>query len=110
MRMQVQSLAPLSGFRIRWCHELWCRRGSDLTLCRLAAAAPILPLAWELPCATDASVEAKTKSRIVTPLSFECSVYARLAKCSVYSYLIDTTKTNGNSHTHFIDKEPASEG
>ena len=25
MRMQVQSLAPLSGFRIQHCHELWCR-------------------------------------------------------------------------------------
>ena len=24
-RMQVQSLALLSGLRIRGCHELWCR-------------------------------------------------------------------------------------
>ena len=25
MRLQVQSLASLSGLRIRLCHELWCR-------------------------------------------------------------------------------------
>ena len=25
MRLQIQSLASLSGLRIRRCHELWCR-------------------------------------------------------------------------------------
>ena len=48
MRLRVQSLASLSGLRIQY-----YRRGSDpvwLWLwCRWAAAAPIRPLAWELP-------------------------------------------------------------
>ena len=37
------------------------RRGSDPTLlwlwCRPAAEAPIRPLAWKLPCATDAALK-----------------------------------------------------
>lgn len=40
MRMWVQPVALLSGFRIWYCSELWCSP---------AAAAPIRPLAWELP-------------------------------------------------------------
>ena len=41
MKMCARSLALLSGLRI-WCYcELQCRS---------AAAAPIQPLAWELPC------------------------------------------------------------
>ena len=67
MRMQVQSLALLSALRIRCCCELWyrlqtqlgsgfavscgigCRHSSDPALlwCRLAATAPIRPLAWK---------------------------------------------------------------
>ena len=44
------------------------RCGSDLALLclwqRLAVVAPIQPLAWELPCATDAALEkAKTKTK-----------------------------------------------
>ena len=30
MRMQVQSLALLSGLKIRYCHELWCRSQTRL--------------------------------------------------------------------------------
>jgi len=33
IRLQVQSLASLSGLRIQRCHEMWCRsqtHGSDL--------------------------------------------------------------------------------
>ena len=30
MRLWVQSLASLSGFRIRHCHELWCRSQTQL--------------------------------------------------------------------------------
>ena len=54
MRMQVQSLAPLSGLRIQRYHELWCRsrHGSDLVWLwlwrRLVAVAPIQPLAQAL--------------------------------------------------------------
>ena len=51
MKLLVQSLALLSGLRIRHCRELWCR---------LAATAPIRPLAWEPPYAKGAALE-KTK-------------------------------------------------
>ena len=43
------------------------RRGSDPELLwllhRLAAAAPIEPLAWELPCATGAALKSKTNQQ-----------------------------------------------
>ena len=48
-------LALLSGLRIQHCRELWCR---------LAAAAPIRPLAWELPYATGGEALKKKKKRI----------------------------------------------
>ena len=57
MRMQVQSLAFLSGLRIQCCHKQWCgaRCSLDPTLlwlwCRPASVALIGPLAWELPYA-----------------------------------------------------------
>jgi len=67
MRLQVQSLALLSGLRIRRCPELWCscRCGSDPELLwlwqRPAATAPIGPLAWEPPYAAGVALEkAKT--------------------------------------------------
>ena len=51
MRMQVQSLASLSGLRIWHClrYGVGHRCGSDLVLlwCRRVATAPIQPLAWE---------------------------------------------------------------
>ena len=52
MRMQVPSLALLSGLRIWCCRELWCR---------LAATVPIQPLAWELPYTADVAVKKKKK-------------------------------------------------
>ena len=70
--MQVPSLALLSGLRILHCHELWCRsqlwcRRSDPTLlwlwCRLAAAAPVLPLAQELPNAAREAQEGREGRR-----------------------------------------------
>ena len=33
MRLQVRSLASLSGLRIRRCHELWCRSQTQLRSC-----------------------------------------------------------------------------
>ena len=57
MGLRVQSLAFLSELRIWRCRELWCshRCSSDPALlwlwCRLAATAPIRPLAWEPPYA-----------------------------------------------------------
>ena len=58
MRTQVQSLALLSGLRIRRCRELCVGRRCSLDppllwlWCRLAATTPVGPLAWELLCAT----------------------------------------------------------
>ena len=46
--MQVQSLASLSGLRIRRCPELWRRP---------AAVAPIRPLAWEPLYAAGAALQ-----------------------------------------------------
>ena len=52
MRMWVRSLVLLSVLRIQCCHELWCR---------LAAAAPIQPLACELPHAAGAALKRQKK-------------------------------------------------
>ena len=64
MRLRVQSLALLSGLRIQHCHELWCRsqmwlrsRVAVAVARRPAATAPIRPLAWEPPHASDAALE-----------------------------------------------------
>ena len=62
MRTWIQSLASLSGLRIQPCCELWCR---------LAAAAPIQPQAWELSYAVHAALKdqkkKKKKKGIVVP-------------------------------------------
>jgi len=69
MRMQVRSLASLGEVRI-WCwRELWFRLQTQLrsrvavAVCRLAAAAPIGPLAWERPYAKGAALKSKKKKR-----------------------------------------------
>ena len=67
MWMWDWSLAPLSGLRIWCCHELQCGSqtwlDSVLVLLwlwhRLAAAARIRPLAWELPYAAGAALKSK---------------------------------------------------
>ena len=63
MRLQVRSLASLSGLRIWRCHELWCRCSSDPMLlwlwCRPAAEALIGPLAWELPYAAGTALKSR---------------------------------------------------
>ena len=62
-RLQVQSLASLSGLRIQRCPELWysCRRSSDPALlwlwCRPAAVVLTGPLAWEPPYAASAALK-----------------------------------------------------
>ena len=48
----ILGLASLSGLRIRHCCELGCRP---------AAAAPIRPLAWELPHATSIAIKRKKR-------------------------------------------------
>ena len=70
MRLQVRSLASLSGLRIQHCHELWCRP---------AAVAPIRPLAWELPYAAGRALKKKKKNVHLMngiTLKVQCQVYA----------------------------------
>ena len=57
MKFQGWSLALLSGLRIWYCRELWCRWKRLLGSCvavAVAAIAPIRPLAWEPPCSVSA--------------------------------------------------------
>ena len=54
LRLQVPSLASVSGLRIWHCSELWRR---------LAAATLIQPLTWEPPYAAGAALESKKKKK-----------------------------------------------
>ena len=69
MRFQVRSLALLSGLGIRRCCELWLghRCSSDSVLLglwhRLAAVAPVRPLAWEPLYATGAALKKGKKKK-----------------------------------------------
>ena len=69
MRMRVRFLASLSGLRIQHCHELCvgCRLASDLALLwlwrRLAATAPIQPLATELLYALAVALKRTTTTK-----------------------------------------------
>ena len=62
MRMQVQSLASLSGLRIWRCRE---QHSSDPALlwlrCKPAAAALIQPLVWKLPYAAGVTLKRPKK-------------------------------------------------
>ena len=68
-RMQVPSLALLSGLRIPNCPELCCKSQMwlDLVLLwlwyRVAAVAPIRPLAWEAPYASGGATKKKGKKK-----------------------------------------------
>ena len=64
MRMWFQSLASLSGLRIWPCCERWCRLQTWLGSCGAIAVAPIRPLAWKLPYATDAALKSQKKKKI----------------------------------------------
>ena len=81
MRTQVQSLALSCGLRIRHCHELCCSLqtwlGSPLLWLwqRPVATAPIRPLAWEPPHATDAALKRqKEKKRKKKEKKITCKV------------------------------------
>ena len=64
MRTRIRSLALLSGLRI-WCGGVGHGQGLNPKLLWLwgkpAAAAPIRPLVWELPCAGVAALKKKGK-------------------------------------------------
>ena len=63
-------MALISGLRIRLCckllheSEMWIRSGMAVVY-RLAAAAPIRPLAWKLPYAPGAALKRKRKKKMV---------------------------------------------
>ena len=69
MRMQVRSLALLSGLRIcvAVSYSVGFRQGIDLILLwlwlRPAAASPIRPLAWEIPYATVVGLKRKQTNK-----------------------------------------------
>ena len=68
MRMQVQSLASLSGLEIQCCHVLyrsqtWLRSCVDVAVVKAAAVVPIQPLAWELPHTMGAALKNKTNKQ-----------------------------------------------
>ena len=65
MRMQVWSLASLSGLRIQHCHKLgcslqmWLRSSIAMAVHRLATATLNQPLAWKLRYAADVAIKRK---------------------------------------------------
>ena len=61
IRMQVQSLASLSGLRIQRCCELWCRP---------ADTALIRPLAWKPPYATGVRLKKRQKNIYICTNTF----------------------------------------
>ena len=66
MRMQVWSLASLSGLRTQHCHELWCRSTNLVLLWqwhRPEAIVPIQPPAWEPPYAVGAALKKRMGRR-----------------------------------------------
>ena len=68
MRLQVQSLALLSGLSILHCHQLWYRLQMWLRTvvwlwCRLAATALVRPLAWELPYVVGVALKSKKQEQ-----------------------------------------------
>ena len=86
MRMWVRSLASLSGLSIQRAVScgIGLRYDSDLALLwlwrRLAAVAPIRPLAWELPCAVGVALKKQNKQtseillRTIVTL-FTCEIF-----------------------------------
>ena len=67
MKMQVQSLALLSGLKILHCYKMQYRSQMWLRMaflwCRPAAAALILSLAWELQYVSGVAVKKKKKRK-----------------------------------------------
>ena len=75
MRLQVGSLASLSGLRTHSCHELECRLQTQLgsgiagAVVEAAAGAPVRPLVWEPPYAVGAALKDKRQQNKVVALS-----------------------------------------
>ena len=65
MGMRIRTLASLNVSGIQCYHELWCQSQTALLwlLHRPAAAAPIGPLAWELPCAAGVTLKSRKQKQ-----------------------------------------------
>ena len=66
MRMWVRYLASLSGLRIWHFSELQCRSQTQLgseAVVWAGRTAPIRPLAWELPYASDSALKRQKKKK-----------------------------------------------
>ena len=75
MRLQVRSLASLSGLKIWHGRELWCKSQMQLRsgiAVALAKARPIGPLAWEPPYATGVALEYTKKKIIIQRVVIMC--------------------------------------
>ena len=76
-----------------------CRHGSDPTLlwfwCRLAAVAPIRPLAWESPYAAEAALEKAKRQKIII-------IIIKKLKKRMYFHksLLSNTKKNKDRSSH----------
>ena len=70
MRMQLQSLTPLSG--LKYYRELYCRS---------PATAPVRPLAWDLPYAV--GIALKKKKKDPPPKKKIIRTVATKKKCSI---------------------------
>ena len=87
MRLQIRSLASLSGLRIWHCHELWCWSqtwlGSGIAVAwhRPLAIAPITPLAWEPPYAAGATLEKEKRQK--KKIVFVCSTCVHMCLFSL---------------------------
>ena len=71
-------LALLSGLRIRYCCELWCRSqtwlGSDVAVwlwCRSVATAPMRPLAWDPTDAMGAALKKRGNEQLYQMLPID---------------------------------------
>ena len=103
MSIQVQSLASLSGLRIRHCRELWCR--SQMWLdpkllwlwCRPAATALIQPLAWEPPYAVGVALKRqkqtnKQKTKTKQRMGVETEKSSSFCLGHLHSHSMDWTR------------------
>ena len=92
LRMQVPSLALLTGLGSSIAMSsvyVGCRHGSDPMLlclwCRLAAVAPIQPLAWEHPYVASIAPKSKEKKRKKKMLSKQIIFINNYLVCNPFS-------------------------
>ena len=90
MRMQVQSLASLSGLRIWGCHELGVGCRCSLDLVRPVATASIWSLAWEFPYATDVALKRQTNKQTKGMREESILVYVTKLNMTYEKYILTT--------------------